>query len=445
MNKIKEYILILFIGFLLISLNTGWAEEQPEKPVKRQNSVKVSEIQRLLIVIGTIHKYYIEPVKNSKLFDDAIRGMLSGLDPHSSYLSEKDLKALQIAATGKFDGIGITIAPERDALKVITPLDGSPAEKAGIKSGDLIVRINDKLVKNIDTDQAIASMRGKRGTKVTLYIIRKDVPKLIKLKVTRNKIKVPSVKGKLFDKHYGYVRIAFFSQIAKQEAIKTIEDIKKQAKGQLNGLVVDLRNNPGGLLNSAVDIADIFLDAENIKENQLIVYTNPRTQEKRLNFKATKGELLPKIPIVVLINQGSASAAEIVAGALQDHKRAVILGGKSFGKGSVQSLIPVSKKSAVKLTTGLYYTPKGRSIQAQGIKPDVIIADLKIPKTETDSIVFDPIYEADLNKHIENHYIEKVEFEDKAIADLAHKDFQLYAALKLLKGLNAVHGAIKRP
>ncbi len=431
MKLIKK---IFFIYLILFAVSAANAEDQPK--VK----IPLSELQRFANVVATVHHYYVEPVSNEQLFDDAISGMLEKLDPHSAYLTKEDMQNLKIVTSGEFEGIGITIVPELGVLRVISPIDDSPADKAGIKAGDLIVRVDGTLIKDMPMQKAISMIRGKRGSKVILYIIRKDQPKLLKIKVKRETIKVPTVKQELFDNYYGYIRIAIFYKTTQKDLVKAIKQLKKESHNKLRGVIIDLRNNPGGLFDPSIQVADDFLDANKLKDNKLIVYTEGYPDNKRDDFSATHGDLLPNIPMIVLINAGSASAAEIVAGALQDHKRAVIVGTKSFGKGSVQTVIPVDKDSAIKLTTALYYTPLGKSIQAKGINPDVVVKDMKITKEDADFLPLGSIYEADLLNHIENDGVKKLNAKVvKTSINLMEKDFQLYAALNLLKGPGVLH------
>lgn len=378
------------------------------------------------------------------LFDNAIKGLLSNLDPHSSYLTKSDMQELQTVTTGKFGGIGIEVIPEAGAIKIITPLDNSPASRAGIKAGDLIVRINKKLVKDMTLAEAIEAMRGPAGSKIKLTIIRENAKKPLVLTIKREVIKVATVKTKLLEKHYGYIRIALFQNPAEKDVEKAIQKLKKESNNQLLGIIIDVRNNPGGLFDTAISVTDLFLDADKLGENKLIVYTKGRHNDTNMKARATKGEIVPNLPIVVLINSGSASAAEILAGALQDHKRAIVVGTKSFGKGSVQTVLPINHESAMKLTTALYYTPKGRSIQADGIEPDVVVKDLKIANSDKQDILFDPINENSLRDPLKNGNGTKIEetpeekAADKAIEQkLEQKDFQLYSALMLLKGVRA--------
>lgn len=406
-----------------------------------------AELQRFATVVADIKKYYVKDVNDEELFDNAINGMLAGLDPHSAYLKGDDLKNLELITIGKFGGIGIEVVPENGLLRVISPIDDTPADKAGIKAGDIIIQINNKLVKDMSLNDAVNLMRGPRGSKVTLTIIRKNLQKPLTITLQRAIIKVKAVKSKLLAPNYGYIRIAMFQELTANDVTKAVNSLKKENKGDLKGLVLDLRNDPGGLFESAVQVADDFLDAAKLKKNDLIVYTKGRANDAQISAKATPGELLSGIPIVVLINEGSASAAEIVAGALQDHKRAIIMGTKSFGKGSVQTLLPVDKKSAIKLTTALYYTPFDHSIQVKGIEPDVVIDDLKISAKNNQQLI--TIDEESLVDHIQNgngtsdEEIHKKNTESLSAQNdelpLVQKDYQLFESLHLLKGLNALN------
>lgn len=418
--------------------------ENSSTAVGKTVSVPLKDIQRFSTVIMQIKRYYIEPTKDDALFDNAMRGMVSNLDPHSSYLDEDDLKDLQTATTGKFGGIGVEIIPESGYIKVISPLDDTPASKAGLKAGDLIIRIDNKLIKEMTMREAINLIRGKRGSYVALTILRKGEKKPLKILVKRDVIKVQTIKTKLLAPGYGYIRIAFFQTRAKQDLENAVKSLEKQSGGHLKGLVLDLRNNPGGLLDAAIDVADSFLDLNrlNNKYNGLIVYTKGRIPKADVKAIAHQGgDLLPNVPMVVLINEGSASASEIVAGALQDYRRAIIMGTRSFGKGSVQTVFPVDNTSALKLTTALYYTPSGRSIQAMGIVPDVIVSNLAVNKNEGDEILMDPLNENDLSGHLKNGsgkiLKENLEESMKTANDLAQSDFQLYQALIMLEGINA--------
>jgi carboxyl-terminal processing protease len=375
-------------------------------------------------------------------------GMLSNLDPHSAYLDKDDLKDLQTVTTGKFGGIGIEITPYKGMIRVISPLDDTPAAKAGMKPGDLIVRIDKKLVKDMTLRQAVNMMRGPRGSIVNLTVIRQDSKVPLNFKIARDIVTVQTIKNKLLENGYGYVRIAFFQNNADDELISAIDKLKKESGGKLKGLVLDLRNNPGGLLDAAIDISDTFLDASKLK-NKLIVYTKGKIPGADIEAFANSKDILNGTPMVVLINGGSASASEIVAGALQDHKRAVILGTKSFGKGSVQTVIPIDNESAIKLTTALYYTPSGTSIQAKGIQPDISVDQLQLAKNKESGNALETIDEEDLIGHLDNdktaEATKQTEIEKKENAEttkkeqsLAQEDFQLFEALTLLKAMNAI-------
>lgn len=360
------------------------------------------DLQKIAAIVAQIRKYYIRPVSNEELFDNAINGMLYGLDPHSEYLRAEDLNAMEMMTIGSFGGIGIEVMPYQGLLKVITPIDGSPAAKAGVKAGDVILQINRKLVKGLSLHDAYKMMRGPEGTNVTLVVERKSISTPIVINITRKIVKVKAVKAQLFDRRFAYLRIANFQESTHDEIVRAVAQLKKEAAGKLSGVVLDLRNNPGGLFEAGIQIADDFLNISRNASNNVIVYTRGGEKDFAVIARDTPGELLPQVPLVVLINEGTSSAAEIVAGALQDHKRAVVVGTKSFGKGTVQTLFMLDKNSAVKLTTALYYTPLGRSIQAKGIEPDIVIDNLKIAKKDImdNSIGAPHIEEASLIDHV---------------------------------------------
>ena len=457
---------ILFTWFILLSvLISTTANADVFSPTGSNTNQKATyiktvipnqELQKLATVIAEIKRFYVKPVTDREIFDNAISGMLTGLDPHSEYLKQEDLDSLEMITVGHFGGIGVEIIPDQGLIKVISPIDDTPAAKAGIKAGDIIMQINNKLVKDMSLHDAIKLMRGPKDSKLTLTIIRKNVAKPLTFNLHRDIIKIQSVKEQILEAKFGYLRIAFFQENTANEVSKNILNLQKQAAGHLRGLIIDLRNNPGGLLESAVQVSDNFLDARKLGHDDIIVYTKGNnTDSANITARATAGELLPHIPLVVLINEGSASAAEVVAGALQDYKRAVVIGSTSFGKGSVQTLLPVDNDSAIKLTTALYYTPKGRSIQAKGIEPDVVINDIKLPdKTSNDNDEeITHISEASLVDHLQNGNNAK---EDAPLpkqkntnastsmlpsnpTDLAHKDYQVYEALNILKALAITH------
>ncbi len=407
------------------------------------DSVPINDLRTFAEIFGRIKKDYVEPVKDKVLLEYAIKGMLSGLDPHSSYLDADDYKDLQAGTSGKFGGLGIEVGLENGFVKVISPIDDTPAQRAGVKAGDLIIRLDEKTVKGLGLSKAVKIMRGKPGTSITLTIMRKQVEKPLKITITRDIIKVASVKSRMLEPGFGYVRISNFQSRTADDMSKAVAEL--MAKGELSGMVLDLRNNPGGILRSAIDVSDAYLTSGKI------VYTEGKTAGSKFSFLAKPDDILQGAPLVVLVNEGSASASEIVAGALQDHKRALIMGNLTFGKGSVQSIIPVTKEAAVKLTTARYFTPSGRSIQAEGIKPDIELPLLDVKPSQLASA--DNLKEADLSGHLANGNGKKKPdqsddgAEDKAKKEekskqkpLAVTDYQLYEALNMLKGLTLLKG-----
>ncbi len=402
------------------------------------------EIQQFVTAIAVIKHYYIKDVSDQKLFSYAIEGMLLHLDPHSSYLDKEEMKNLQATVSGKFVGIGIELTIQDGILKVISPLEDTPAFKAGIKPNDLIIKVDNKLVSNMTLQEAIDNIKGKQGSFVTLTIIRKGTDKPLIKDVQRDEIKVVSVKDKLLENNFGYVRLSLFQGPVANNLRKAIEEMQKNSGG-MKGFILDLRNNPGGLLQSSADVVNTFLDPNklNNKYNDVVVYTKGRIPGGDVAFKANGSDKLKGVPMIVLINGGSASASEIVAGALQDYKRAVIMGTRSFGKGSVQTVIPVDHDSAIKITTALYYTPSGQMIQARGIIPDVSVPDLTV--TSKDLSAGLTIDESDYLNHLVNGEAKKEEDHLKQLKKvreqelkLAKDDYQLYEALMMLKGLSAV-------
>ncbi|WP_455217089.1 S41 family peptidase [Kaarinaea lacus] len=407
-----------------------------DKNSAKSGVLPLEELRSFTEVFARIKKDFVEEVSDKELLENAIRGMLSGLDPHSSYLDAEGYKDLQVGTTGEFGGLGIEVGMEDGFVKVIAPIDDTPAQRAGVKAGDLIIRLDEKPVKGMTLHQAVNIMRGKVGTDILLTIIREGEEKPLKITITRDTIKVLSVRQKLLEKGFGYVRISQFQSRTGENLVDAIDKLEKENDGKLSGLVLDLRNNPGGVLKAAVDVSDAFL------EKGLIVYTKGRIADSEMKFDATPQRQLDGAPLVVLVNGGSASASEIVAGALQDHKRAIILGTRTFGKGSVQTILPLNNDTALKLTTARYYTPSGRSIQAEGIEPDIVLDQVKVTKIEGGD---ERVKEADLTGHLESGNGEnngtsgKKEKEGKV--SLAQTDYQLYEALNILKGLKILHGA----
>ncbi len=399
--------------------------------LKDNQDIPFEELQAFTEVFSRIKSDYVEGVDDKSLIEDAIRGMLSGLDPHSSYLNTSEFSDLKIGTTGQFGGLGIEVGMENGFVKVISPIDDTPASRAGVQASDLIIMLDDKQVKGMTLNDAVKIMRGIPNTDIKLTIVREGESKPLEITITREIIRVKSVKNRMLEPGYGYVRITNFQSRTTTDLLKAISDLQKE--NTLRGMILDLRNNPGGVLNGAVGVSDAFID------NGMIVYTEGRIEDSSHKYLATPGDSLNGAPLVVLINGGSASASEIVAGAMQDHKRAIIMGTKSFGKGSVQTIQELRNGSAVKLTTARYFTPNGRSIQAKGIVPDIKLSTLKIPASdEKERASFS---EKDLDGRLSNPNDESPESDanakDKAESEkLAETDFQLYEALNLLKGLH---------
>lgn len=418
----------IIIGISLTIAHVVLAERDgPKAPLP------LRELKTFTEIFEKIKTDYVEPVGDNSLLENAIRGMLSGLDPHSTYLDPDAFKELQVGTSGEFGGLGIEVGMEDGFVKVIAPIDDTPAQRAGVKAGDLIIRIDDTPVKGMSLTDAVNMMRGKPGTDITLTIVREGAEKPLKIVITRDVIQVKGIKTRILEPGYAYVRITQFQTRTGENMVEEISKLKKESNGDLKGIVLDLRNNPGGVLGAAVSVSDSFL------EDGLIVYTEGRVKDSQLKFKATPTDIVNGAPLVVLVNAGSASASEIVAGALQDHHRAIIMGERTFGKGSVQTILPMNNGSALKLTTARYYTPSGRSIQAEGIVPDIELANVSVSQAENPA--FDRIKEADLSGHLESQKEQekqkKKEADDKKKAeeDLATSDYQLYQALNMLKGL----------
>ncbi|MGB5297517.1 MAG: S41 family peptidase [Thiogranum sp.] len=430
MSTKRQNVFLVLIGLiagLSISIGSGVFAERETKAAA---GLPVEELRTFSDVFGRIKNDYVEDVEDSEMLNNAIRGMLSGLDPHSSYLDQEQFKELQVGTSGEFGGLGIEVGMEDGFVKVIAPIDDTPAERAGIEAGDLIIRLDDTPVKGLTLNDAVKIMRGKPGTVLRLTVVREGVDQPLKIDIKRAVIKVKSVKSRMLEDGFGYVRISQFQSKTAENMVDAIEALHKESDGTLKGMVLDLRNNPGGVLNGAVAVSDAFL------KKGLIVYTEGRVSDSKLRFNATPDDILNSAPMVVLVNQGSASASEIVSGALQDHHRAIVVGTPTFGKGSVQTILPLSNGAAVKLTTARYYTPSGRSIQAEGIKPDIELDQVRVSAVERS---IDPVKEADLSGHLSNGNGKKskksAEEEDEAEESLAEKDYELYEALNLLKGL----------
>lgn len=419
---------------------------------KDGKQVSDEDINRFTNTIVLIKDFYVQPVGDKALLDDAIRGMVSGLDPHSEYLDKEAYKTLLMTTSGEFGGVGIEVTPEYGILKIVSPMDDTPASKAGIKAGDYIVAIDGKLVSEMTLQDAVDKMRGKAGSVVNLTVLRKGEKVPLSFKLTREIIHIASVKSKMLDENFGYIRITQFQEPTAKLMRDAIGQLKTQNQGRLNGLIIDLRNNPGGLLETAVQVVNAFLDSKNLhnKFNDVIVYTEGRLPEAQYSAKASGADIMSGAPIVILINNGSASASEIVAGAMQDYQRAIVVGTPSFGKGSVQTVIPLDKTHALKLTTALYHTPSGRVIQNVGIVPDVQIEDLKVTKNKTDDDIamIEPIKEYQLKNHLQGAAGSVGAPASTVInrndTGLAHDDFQLFEALKILRTMYKLDAIAKK-
>jgi carboxyl-terminal processing protease len=397
---------------------------------------KDTDINRFINTISVIKNDYAQPVNDKKLLENAIRGMVNNLDPHSEYLDEDAYKSLLTSTSGEFGGLGIEVTSEYGVLKVISPIDDTPAAKAGIKAGDYIVALNGKPVNDMTPNEAITQMRGAKGTQIVMTILRKGVKDPLKFTLIRATIHIDSVKSKMLAGDVGYVRLSQFQEATTQLLETAINNLQKQANGNLKGLILDLRNNPGGLLETAVGVVNLFLDSDKLtKFDKKIVYTQGRVAEAQYKAKATGHDLLHGAPLIVLINEGSASASEIVSGALQDYHRAVIVGTTSFGKGSVQTVLPLDETHAIKLTTALYLTPSGRIIQNQGIIPDIFIADIKVSNAK-DLAAIDPIREMQLRDHLKNPNNLTLQETNGSLLALAKEDFQLYESLNILRAMS---------
>ena len=432
----KAHLVSLWVVLLTGAFAMGLSSASPggSDETVPDSSLPLQDLRAFAEVFGRMKKDYVENVDDQTLIDHAIRGMLAGLDPHSTYLSPDEYKDLQEGTSGEFGGLGIEVGMEDGFVKVISPIDDTPAARAGIRAGDLIVRLDDRPVKGMDLSEAVNQMRGKPGTKITLTIMRDGEEKPIRLELVRDLIHVVSVKSRILEPGYGYVRLTHFQSQTTEDLVKAVEKLTAESSGALNGLVLDLRNTPGGVLTSAVGVSDAFLNGG------LIVYTEGRGEDSRLEFKAGPDDVLNGAPMVVLVNSGSASASEIVAGALQDHKRAVIMGYQTFGKGSVQTIMPIDRNAALKLTTAKYYTPSGRSIQANGIEPDILLQDFEL-SAKSDSGV-KPLRERDLSGHLGagDESPDTGKGTKAGEKPLAIEDFQLSEALNLLKGLHILRG-----
>lgn len=438
-----SYLIVLCLWAPLAQSDDTPRTEDPQAAT--QSVLPLEDLRVFTKAYEHIRSSYIKEIDDQTLLEYAIRGMLEQLDPHSVYLDASSFDDLQVHTTGEFGGLGIEVSMEDGFIKVVSPIDDTPAERAGVEAGDLIIKIDDTTIKGLSLNEAVDKMRGPKGSEISLTIVREGVDQPLELTLVRDIIQVKSVRTELIDDHYAYVRIAQFQVNTGSDMVQALR--KMQKKTTLNGLVLDLRNNPGGVLQSSFDVVDAFLDGG------LVVYTEGRMPHSNVEYTAEPGDVVSGLPIVVLINEGSASASEIVAGALQDHRRAVVAGTRSFGKGSVQTVIPITDDRAIKMTTALYFTPNGRSIQAQGIEPDIIVGRAQITAINGQK----SITEAQLAGHLSNGKDSKpVDAADKEKSkgkkdpkkepkeaaepaedlSLQSRDNQLYEAINLLKGLN---------
>ncbi len=403
------------------------AKLSSDATVATSSALPLDELRLFAQVLQQIRDSYVEPISDHDLIEGAIHGLLYRLDPHSTYLEPKDFSDLQVSTSGEFGGVGIEVGVVDNFIKVVAPIDDTPASRAGLKPGDIVFKVDDRSIKDVSVSEVIGKMRGKAGTPVTLTLMREGVDKPFDVTLIREKIKMTSVRSRDLAPGFAWLRITQFQIQTGLDAEKKLKALMA-AKEPLQGLIVDLRNNPGGVLNGAQQVADLFLDGGNI------VYTQGRDPQAQQRLDATPGDLLHGLPLVVLVNAGTASAAEIVAGALQDHHRAVIVGMPTFGKGSVQTVVPLLQDRGLKLTTARYFTPAGRSIQAQGIVPDVRVEDARLTQRDND-----PLFrEADLPGHLAgaNGALErKAKDGEKEMSALADDDYQLYEALNILRGI----------
>jgi len=417
-----------FVILLLFCLGLGlfFSGQAKVAAVPREDYESLETFTNILAIV---RKNYVDEVNTKELMTGAINGMLNSMDPHSGYLTPELYKELQMDTQGRFGGLGIEITVRNGMLTVVSPIEDTPAFRAGIKAGDQIFKIDDEFTKDMNLMQAVKKMRGLKGSKLNLSIKREGVPDLLNFSIVRDTIRVQSVRSRVLEEGYAYIRLAQFQERSDRDLQKALEKLSSE-KGGVKGLVLDLRNNPGGLLTQAVRVADLFLDSG------MIVYTEGRLENQKQKYFARKEGSWTEFPIVVLVNGGSASASEIVAGALQDHKRAVILGTKTFGKGSVQTILPLDDNSALRLTTARYFTPKGRSIQATGIVPDIVLENVPVQEARAEEKKRLGLREENLPGHLQNQQEQK-EKEKQAQQEKeesVENDGQLKRALELLKG-----------
>ena len=395
------------------------------KPAAPKEGVDLQDIRSFTAVYSLVKQAYVENVDDHRLMQAAIRGLLAGLDPHSEYLDRQQIEDLTEDTTGSYNGLGIEVVQMDGTLRVVAPIDDSPAERAGIKSGDTIVRIDGKSVQQDNLDGAVGSLRGKVGSEITLGVVHEGQTEPVEIKLKREVIRVASVRGRLLEPGYAYVRLSQFQADTGAQLHKRIDRLQKDNKAPLRGVILDMRSNPGGLLTSAVEVSDIFLN------EGVIVTTKGRLKEADLSFRASPGDVLNGAPLVVLVDNGTASAAEIVSGALKDNHRALLMGRRTFGKGSVQTVLPLDADHAVKLTTARYYTPSGISIQAAGIQPDIVLADLALSQR----VALPMVGERDLRNHLKGVDEDESPIQIRGADRDLQQDYALNEALNALKAL----------
>ena len=433
-----------FVFLLLLTPSAAIFSQEELPPVEDEQVLQLplDEVRIFTEVLNRIRNAYVEPIDDKTLLENAIKGMLAGIDPHSTYLAADDYDQLQESTTGEFGGLGVEVGIEDGFIKVIAPMDDSPADRAGVRAGDLIIKLDDTPAREVTLGDTIDLMRGEPGTDIVLTILREGVSDPFEITVTREIIQARSVRYRVLEPGYAYIRVGTFSTDTGDEVKNAVRKLHEE--NDLKGIVLDLRNNPGGVLQSSVGVVDAFID------DGLIVYTEGRVENSEMRFEASTEDVSQGVPLVVLINSGSASASEIVAGALQDHQRAIIMGTPSFGKGSVQTVLPLTNDRAIKLTTALYFTPDGRSIQAKGITPDILVDRGQVTRIPESLVSY---REENLAGHLENSDGEEVseeESEEAAVIaaevqdppEVLVRDYQLNEAVNVLKGLNIIRPRI---